>query len=283
MCDQNFFRRWSVEYLDEPQFSGEMEISQRGGGIVVSGSINRGGTLDGSYTSNDAVCSGSNNFMQFTYVLATGNTGRLSLSLSVADSTNIIIEGTYRDNGGGGDQGRVRLRPVILSPNEVGNNFTFIPQITNDQRLKLIERHRFAYSQIMACGNLKESEKAALIITYGRTINHYIENDPNANASAIVGGSQLNVNFAVLFPQGDNEIAQTLIHEMMHCAGFSHPDRMSSDVPRDGGMYYSSPPLQAEICIAGVQSDQICSMDEKGQCVIRNLQKPDSSKGFANP
>jgi hypothetical protein len=239
--------------------------------------------LDGSYTSNDAVCSGrENNFMQFTYVLATGNTGRLSLSFSVSDGANIIIEGTYRDNGGGGDQGRVRLRPVILTPSEVGNNFTFIPEITNDQRLKLIERHRFAYSQIMACGNLKEFEKTALIFTYGRTINHTILNDPTANASAIVGGSQLNVNFGVLFPQGDNEIAQTLIHEMMHCAGFSHPVRMSSDVPNDGGIYYGSSPLQAEICIAGVQSDQICSMDEKSQCVVRNLQKSDSSKGFAS-
>jgi hypothetical protein len=283
MCNQDFFRRWSVEYLDEPQFSGEIEISQRGGGIFVSGSINKNGTLDGSYTSNDAVCSGrENNFMQFTYVLSTGNTGRLSLSFSASDGA-IILEGTYRDNGGGGDQGRVRLRPVVLTPNEVGNNFTFIPEITNDQRLKLIERHRFAYSQIMACGNLREFEKTALIFTYGRTINHYIENDPNANASAIVGGSTLNVNFGVLFPQGDNEIAQTLIHEMMHCAGFSHPARMISDVPNDGGIYFSSPPLQAEICIAGVQSDQICSMNEKGQCVVRNLQKSDSNKGFASP
>jgi hypothetical protein len=89
------------------------------------------------------------------------------------------------------------------------------------------------------------------------------------NASAAVGGSTLNVNFGVLFPQGDEEIAQTLIHEMMHCAGFSHPVRRDPppgsscaapnpalfDCPNDNGVYYGTAPLRAEFCIAGDQSD----------------------------
>jgi hypothetical protein len=56
---------------------------------------------------------------------------------------------------------------------------------------------------------------------------------------------------------------------MTHCAGFTHPDRCTQaefnagtcspvDVPGDGGDYYDSPPLRAEICIAGNQSDEAC-------------------------
>lgn len=55
---------------------------------------------------------------------------------------------------------------------------------------------------------------------------------------------------------------------MMHCAGEGHPVRRDPppgescavpkptfDCPFDNGPYYSCPPLQAELCIAGSQSD----------------------------
>jgi hypothetical protein len=103
------------------------------------------------------------------------------------------------------------------------------------------------------------------------------------------------VNFTVLFPQGDEEISQTLIHEMMHCAGFSHPDRRDPppgrscaapdptlfDCPDDNGVYYGTAPLRAEFCIAGDQSDaatarlqrkaetQRCVIDTDGVATIR--------------
>ncbi len=47
---------------------------------------------------------------------------------------------------------------------------------------------------------------------------------------------------------------------MMHVAGFGHRERIdppapNPDVPYDGGSYYNSAPLRAELCIAGQQSD----------------------------
>jgi len=101
---------------------------------------------------------------------------------------------------------------------------------------------------------------------------HGIDTDPKDNASAAVGGTTLDVNFGNLFPLGDDEIAQSLIHEMMHAAGYTHPKRRDFDpaspgapidVPGDGGPYYGTPPLRAEFCIAGSQSDTTCD----GTCV----------------
>jgi hypothetical protein len=76
---------------------------------------------------------------------------------------------------------------------------------------------------------LSNAELNALAATYRRPIRHGINNDPNANASAFVNENQVFVNFGNLFPDGDAEIAQTLIHEMMHCTGFSHPTRRNPD------------------------------------------------------
>lgn len=283
MCEQNFFRRWSVEYLDEPRFSGEMEITRNGSDIFVSGSINLDGVPNGSYTASDAVCVGSLSSMRFTYRLSSGDTGRLSLSLS-GNNTNLLAEGTYVDNGPGGDEGRIRLRPIILNADDIANNFTFENTITPAQRDKLIERHRFAYSRITACSTLSDEQKTALMLTYGRSINHGIDDRPGVNASAFLGGSQIFVNFDNLFPQGDREIAQTLIHEMMHCAGYTHPTRRDGiDIPGDEGVYYGTPPLQSEICIAGVQSDAVCFEDARGRCVLSQIVRDENSPltGFA--
>jgi hypothetical protein len=89
-------------------------------------------------------------------------------------------------------------------------------------------------------------------------MNHRVSTDAAINASFFQG--QIWVNFANLFPLGDNEIAQTLLHEMMHRAGYGHPDRIDppapdADVPYDDGKYYGTAPLRSELCIAGQQSD----------------------------
>jgi hypothetical protein len=136
-------------------------------------------------------------------------------------------------------------------------NFTFAPTITQQQRDRLLERHAFAHTRINACGLLTPAQARDLKQVYRSSIAHDIDPDPNNNASAVLGGRQIWVNFANLFPKGGQEIAQTLIHEMMHCAGYTHPERTPGDTPFDGGPYYSSPPLQAEICIAGQQSDAL--------------------------
>ena len=95
----------------------------------------------------------------------------------------------------------------------------------------------------------------------------------------------MSVNFATLFPQGATEIAQTLIHEMMHCSGFSHPDRRDPpegmscidpnpelfDCAFDGGRYFGTAPLRAEVCIAGAQDDMRARFQKKVEgerCVI---------------
>jgi hypothetical protein len=165
------------------------------------------------------------------------------------------------------------------------SHFTFDNSISAQNRDRLIDRHRFALDRVNGCGNLSQAERDGLLQAYHKPIHHTTLNNPNANASAQVGGSQLNVNFGVLFPQGNEEISQTLIHEMMHCASFTHPDRRDPpagmscaapnpaifDCPGDNGVYYGTPPLRAEFCIAGDQSDMMMRMQAKaGQesCVI---------------
>jgi hypothetical protein len=113
VCNTDFFRTWSVEYLDETEYSGQMTISALGGGIVVLGTILKNAKLDGSYSSTDAKCPGADERqMVFTYLLATGHTGRLTLNLSTVNFGQPFIDGNYVDTGTGGDQGRVRLRPI---------------------------------------------------------------------------------------------------------------------------------------------------------------------------
>ena len=175
-----------------------------------------------------------------------------------------------------------------------GGPFEFDTDISVQQVCTLFERHRFARSRIDAFGVLTSTEKSLLDAAYKRTIRHSTTTEPGINARAIINGSQIWINFGVLFPDGDDEIAQTLIHEMMHCAGFSHPARRDPpfgrscevnpdpaifDCPFDNGQYYGTPPLRAELCIAGSQSLQLqrakekagresCVIDEKGVATI---------------
>jgi uncharacterized protein DUF5648 len=156
-----------------------------------------------------------------------------------------------------------------LYPNDIGSGvvplyrwyhsglmtkFTFSDSITKEQRMKLLERHSYAYYRAGLTELLNPTEKARVRALYDQAIAHDVDPDPGVNGSAIVNGRQLWINFNNLFPAGDNEIAQTLLHEMMHCAGYTHPSK--SGTPGDGGPYFSSPPLRAELAIAGVQSDE---------------------------
>ncbi|MFF5369691.1 hypothetical protein, partial [Streptomyces sp. NPDC013187] len=169
--------------------------------------------------------------------------------------------------------------------NFVLSHFTFASGISAGNRHRTLDRHRFALTRIAACGNLSAEEKTKLHQVYDRAIHHTTLTTPGVNASATVGGSRLNVNFGVLFPQGDEEISQTIIHEMMHCAGFTHPTRRDPpagsscaapnpavfDCPGDNGVYYGTAPLRAEFCIAGDQSDVSSRLMEKAaaeSCVI---------------
>jgi hypothetical protein len=184
----------------------------------------------------------------------------------------------------------------------IGTNYTFDAAITLAQVNTLLERHRFGYSRSKVCANLSDPEKQSLRQAYFRAIQHGLETRNGVNASATIGGSHIDVNFGVLFPQGAVEIAQTLIHEMMHCAGFTHPDRRDPptgmscrapnpaifDCPFDGGQYFGTPPLRAEICIAGNQSDVMMLIRRKAAedtCIIdasgrASIHSDESASGF---
>jgi len=139
------------------------------------------------------------------------------------------------------------------------------------QKKKLYERHSFAYYRAGLTEHLTPTEKSNVRALYWGRIYHDVNNDPGVNGSAFRGGRQLFVNFNVLFPQGDNEIAQTLLHEMMHCAGYSHPSK--SGTPGDNGPYFGSAPLRAELAIAGVQSDVVtlAAADSADDGVLREV------------
>ncbi|MFB9530384.1 hypothetical protein [Nonomuraea roseola] len=161
-------------------------------------------------------------------------------------------------------------------------HFTFANDISVANRNRTIDRHRFVLRRILGCNNLSAEEKRRLLdVAYDRAIHHTTLNEPGVNASAPLNGTQVNINFGVLFPQGDEEISQTLIHEMMHIAGFTHPARRDPpagtpcaapfDCPGDNGVYYGTPPLRAEFCIAGDQSDVRSRLETKAlheSCVI---------------
>ena len=150
----------------------------------------------------------------------------------------------------------------------VGGNYWFSQEITADQTETLLMQHRRGFQRAEICNSLTAGQRQALLRAYRRPIRHGITANQNVNASAFVGLNEIFVNFQNLFPQGNDEIAQTLIHEMMHCAGFTHPLRTTADVPGDNGPYYGSPPLQSELCIAGQQSDKRCIEDADGVCKI---------------
>lgn len=172
-------------------------------------------------------------------------------------------------------------------------NFTYDDSISQANRLTLRLRHTFALTRGRNCTNLNDTERADVVRVYQRQISHTTSTDPDANASAFINGSEIAVNFGNLLPRGDREISQTLLHEMMHCAGYEHPVRRDPplgtpcgagfDCPGDNGPYYGTAPLRAEFCIGGVQSDQgfaatinlpstrgnPCVIDEEGTASIR--------------
>jgi hypothetical protein len=132
------------------------------------------------------------------------------------------------------------------------HKFTYDSALSAAQIAILKDRHDFAFKRISACGTLKPNEKDELMKKYESPIAHKIF-IVLKNFFDKVGDAYM-----------DEERSQTLIHEMMHCAGFDHPRKTAADRPFDGGPYYSTPPLQAEICIAGRQSDQGCLPDATG-------------------
>ena len=151
----------------------------------------------------------------------------------------------------------------------IGQDFTFDDRFTLDQRELTLERHRFAYGRVRECQSITESNKSELFAKYERPLRHGITTRPKAIASAPRNGENININltnfFRVNWP--DRERSQTLIHEMMHLIGEDHPDKDDPDT--DLNDYFATPPLQAELCIAGQQSDTLCGVTDEGCTIMK--------------
>ncbi|MDJ0799843.1 MAG: hypothetical protein QNJ51_24065 [Calothrix sp. MO_167.B12] len=152
----------------------------------------------------------------------------------------------------------VSLHQVPADALGIFRRFSFDATITGEQMKRLLQQHVFAVSRITNCSNLNGEQKNKLRETYRKNIKHGSTTRPGVNAFVPITGAdarmRININFGNLFPLGNDEIAQTLIHEMMHCAGYDHRSRQATDVPFDGGDYYGTLPLVSEICIAGNQT-----------------------------
>ena len=172
-----------------------------------------------------------------------------------------------------------------------------------DRVSQIMQHLAVIVTRIETCKVLEREEKDRLMEAFLRRIRITISNDPTANASVPFGQNVIQINFANLWDAGDDEIRQTLIHEMMHIAGYCHPIRCDSieecrsncslvrdprcppedenldcnrvDTPLQGGPYYNSAPLRAELCIAGGQSlvakhERIrCNPTEEGYSIVR--------------
>jgi len=161
-------------------------------------------------------------------------------------------------------------RDVYQAILDFQSKFSFDPAagFTGGEIRTVMERWAFAYDRMVECGRLGATVIAKVKSSFAKSIPHDLSAAADANASAPVNGSEIHLNRANFFSLIAREQAQTLLHEMTHLAGFSHPDRRDcppgspptcvADVPFDNGPYYSTVPLQAELCIAGVQSDAAC-------------------------
>lgn len=151
--------------------------------------------------------------------------------------------------------GTIVLPLPVLTPTA---DFKYDSSLTAQQQLQLEDMHLLAYNRAGLCSpNINVQQIAQVQARYLDRIYHGTTSEPKVNAEA--RGSNIWVNPGIFFSLSNNEQAQTLLHEMMHCCGYTHPPRRDApdphpDTPFDGGPYYSTVPLMAEISIAGNQN-----------------------------
>lgn len=151
--------------------------------------------------------------------------------------------------------GTIILPLPVLGPTA---DFRYDSSLTPAQQVQLEDMHWLAYNRAGLCSpNINSQQIDQVKARYLDRIYHGTTSTPNVNAEAL--GSNIWVNPGIFFSLSNNEQAQTLLHEMMHCCGYHHPPRRdppdpNADTPFDGGQYYGTVPLMAEICIAGNQS-----------------------------
>ena len=143
---------------------------------------------------------------------------------------------------------------MLDSLSSIGARFTFSFQYSTEEREEVIASHQRICSHFPNCDYLDRDEKDTLQQAYFGKIHHHKISGSNLG-EAQPHGVTVGLNMDRLLALGSRELDQTLIHEMMHCAGYEHPKKTLLDKPGDNGNYYGSTPLKAELCIAGIQSD----------------------------
>jgi hypothetical protein len=133
-------------------------------------------------------------------------------------------------------------------------HFLFDPGISKADQNWIVECHAAAYHKVDTCKNLLPKEINDLQTAYSRNVHHSLIMGGSDIARTRIHTNEMQLNIARLREMSDIEVMQTLIHEMMHCAGYNHPIKTLSDKPNDRGPYYGSAPLRAELCVAGRQS-----------------------------
>lgn len=110
----------------------------------------------------------------------------------------------------------------------------------------IFQKHRVAYEALAKLTDetiLSKQEKADLLAAYKKPIWHSLTDEQGILARVDdIGGSKLFVTRELL--KHDKAIAKVLLHEVMHCAGYSHPK--AGEVG-----YNQSAPMRAERCIDG--------------------------------
>lgn len=115
-CNTAFAGTWSAEYLDEPEYSGEVEVKLLVGGVEVSGIIYKNGNRDGTWTGRAIYCDfpdGSHMHLIYTIEDLNGNHWEGKLDVAVFDygDGRKHIHGYYDDDGNG-DRGEITMRPT---------------------------------------------------------------------------------------------------------------------------------------------------------------------------
>ena len=144
-------------------------------------------------------------------------------------------------------------------PTHPAPRLRFDDSINANQVGRIRRQHTFACEQIQSCSSLSREERRELLNAYNSIVDHDAPTiDPNNFAEVPSGQRLILLNFSLLDSETDDFVAQVLIHEMAHIAGFSHPERQPSDMPNDNGPYFGRPPGRAELCI-GPQINITCS------------------------
>lgn len=152
--------------------------------------------------------------------------------------------------------------------------FTYDTTLSAGQIAILKERHQFAFDRILNCTSLSPSEKADLTKAYGYPVKHGTTSPASPTHMATTfwstSGGVTSYEIRIVLPNffqspgvlhWEEERAMTLIHEMMHVAGYDHPK------PGEPG-YAEAAPLRAEVCVAGRYSDVACLPDATGSNLV---------------